>query len=75
MPTGGASAVGRVRNATHELVAVSMAVAAGRVLDAAPSQTAGLAATALFGSLLPDVDQLGARLHKRTQLKRRIRAG
>ena len=49
-----------VRNATHELVGVSLAVAAGRVLEAGPLEMAGLAAAALFGSRLPDVDQLGA---------------
>jgi membrane-bound metal-dependent hydrolase YbcI (DUF457 family) len=63
-----------VRNATHELVGVSLAVAAGRVLDAGPLETAGLAAAALFGSRLPDVDQLGARVHRRTRLERRTLA-
>jgi inner membrane protein len=60
-----------VRNGTHELVGVSLAVAAGRVLEAAPVETAGLAAAALFGSRLPDVDQLGARVHRSTRLERR----
>jgi inner membrane protein len=59
-----------VRNPTHELVGVTLAVAAGRVLDAGLLETAGLAATALLGSRLPDVDQLGARVHQRTWLER-----
>jgi hypothetical protein len=62
-----------VRNATHELVGVSLAVAAGRVLDAAPLEIAGLAAAAVSGSRLPDVDQLGAHVHRRTRLERRTR--
>jgi membrane-bound metal-dependent hydrolase YbcI (DUF457 family) len=73
VPTDGASTVAAVRNATHELVGVSLAIAAGRVLDVAPLETAGLAAAALFGSRLPDVDQLGARVHRRTRLERRTR--
>jgi membrane-bound metal-dependent hydrolase YbcI (DUF457 family) len=60
-----------VRNRTHELVGVSLAVVAGRAFDAGPLETAGLAAAALFGSRLPDVDQLGARVHRRTRLERR----
>ena len=52
---------------------MSLAVAAGRVLDAGPLETAGLAAAAVLGSRLPDVDQLGARVHRRTRLERRTR--
>lgn len=73
MPAGGASTVVPVRNATHELVGVSLAVAAGRVLDTGSLETAGLAAAALFGSWLPDVDRLGARVHRRTRIERRKR--
>lgn len=73
MPTGAASTVDPVRNATHELVGLSLAVAAGQVLDAGPPETAGLAAAALLGSRLPDIDQLGARIHRRTRLERRRR--
>jgi hypothetical protein len=62
-----------VGNARHELVSVSLAVAAGRVLDAGPLETAGLAAVAVLGSRLPDVDQVGARVHRRTRLERRSR--
>jgi inner membrane protein len=69
--TGGASTVAGVRNATHELVGVAVAVAAGRALEAGPVETVGLAAAAFVGSWLPDVDQLGARVHRRTRLERR----
>lgn len=60
-----------MRNATHELIGVSLAVAAGQALKAGPLETAGLAAAALCGSRLPDVDQLGAHIHRRTRLERR----
>jgi hypothetical protein len=69
--TDDVASVTRVRNATHELVGVSLAVAAGLVLEARPLETAGLAASALLGSRLPDVDQVGARVHRRTALERR----
>jgi hypothetical protein len=62
-----------VRNVTHELLGVSLAVTAGRVLDAGPLEIAGLAAAAVLGSRLPDVDQLGARVHRRMRLERRTR--
>lgn len=52
---------------------VSLAVAAGRVVEAGPLETAGLVAAAVFGSRLPDVDQLGARVNRRTRLERRTR--
>ena len=41
VPTGSAGTVARVRNRTHELVGVSLAVAAGRVLEAGPLETRG----------------------------------
>jgi membrane-bound metal-dependent hydrolase YbcI (DUF457 family) len=60
-----------VRNATHELIGVTLAVAAGQALKAGPLETGGLAAAALIASRLPDVDVLGARIHRRTRLERR----
>ena len=60
-----------VRNATHELVGVSLALAAAKVVQADPLETVGLAAASLCGSRLPDVDQLGARVHRRSRLERR----
>jgi membrane-bound metal-dependent hydrolase YbcI (DUF457 family) len=60
-----------VRNATHELIGVSLALAAGHLVEAQPLQTAGLALAAVCGSRLPDIDQLGARVHRRTRLERR----
>ncbi|MGH2947046.1 MAG: metal-dependent hydrolase [Solirubrobacteraceae bacterium] len=59
-----------MRNATHELVGVSLAIMAGRAFEAGAPETVGLAAAALLGSRLPDVDQRGARVHRRTGLER-----
>jgi membrane-bound metal-dependent hydrolase YbcI (DUF457 family) len=60
-----------VRNSTHELVGVSLALAAGQIFEAEPAQSAGLVVAAVSGSRLPDVDQLGARVHRQTRLERR----
>jgi membrane-bound metal-dependent hydrolase YbcI (DUF457 family) len=60
-----------VRNPTHELIGVTLAVAAGQALKAGPLETGGLAATALIASRLPDIDLLGARIHRRSRLERR----
>lgn len=60
-----------MRNSTHELVGASLAVAAAQVLETGPVETAGLAAAAVGGARLPDVDQLGARVHRRNRLERR----
>jgi len=69
-PTGGAASFACVRNATHELIGITLAVAAGQALKAEPPETGGLAATALIASRLPDVDLLGARIHRRSRLER-----
>jgi len=60
-----------VRTVTHELVGVTLAIAAGHVAGASGSELAGLAAGAFVGSLLPDVDHPRARVHRRTRLERR----
>ncbi|MGH2945042.1 MAG: metal-dependent hydrolase [Solirubrobacteraceae bacterium] len=60
-----------MRNATHELVGVTLAVAAGQALKAGPLETGGLAAAAVIASRLPDIDVLGARIHRRSRLERR----
>jgi membrane-bound metal-dependent hydrolase YbcI (DUF457 family) len=71
LPTGGAASFASVRNPTHELIGVTLAVAAGQALKAGPLETGGLAATALIASRLPDIDLLGARIHRRSRLERR----
>lgn len=60
-----------VRNPTHELIGVAVALGASRALEADALHTAALGAGALYGSWLPDVDQLGSRVHRRTRLERR----
>jgi hypothetical protein len=59
-----------VRNATHELIGVSLALAAGQALEAGAIENAALAAAAVVGARLPDLDQLGARVHTPTRLER-----
>jgi inner membrane protein len=60
-----------VRNTTHELIGVSLALTAGQALHAGPLETAGLSVAAVAGARLPDVDQLGARVHTPSRLERR----
>jgi inner membrane protein len=60
-----------MRNATHDLIGVTLAIAAGQALRTGALKTGGLAATALIASRLPDVDVLGARIHRRSRLERR----
>ncbi|MCP9491806.1 MAG: metal-dependent hydrolase [Solirubrobacteraceae bacterium MAG38_C4-C5] len=60
-----------MRNATHELVGVTCALGAGRVLGLEAVETAALGATALLGSWLPDADRRGTRVHRRSRLERR----
>ena len=60
-----------MRHETHELVGASLALATDHAVHAGPVQTAGLVAAALCGSWLPDIDQLGARIHGRSRFERR----
>jgi hypothetical protein len=57
--------------AVDELVGVSLALAPGQAVEAGPVESAGLAVATVAGARLPDVDQLGARVHTRTRLERR----
>jgi len=60
-----------MRNVTHELVGVSLALASAKALEADPLESTGLVAASLGGSRLPDLDQLGARVHRRSGPERR----
>ena len=62
---------GCVRHGTHELIGVSVTLAGARMLEAPPVETAGAAVTAFYASWLPDIDQLGSRVHRRSALVRR----
>ena len=59
-----------MRNYTHELIGVSLGIAAGQAVGADGLETAGLTAAAFSGSRLPDTDQLGSRVHRRSRLER-----
>src|SRR4051812_15662371 len=59
-----------MRSATHDIAGIALALAAARVLDVAAPESIGLAAGALVGSRLPDIDQPGARVHRPTLLER-----
>lgn len=60
-----------MRNATHGLIGVSLGLVVARGLEADGFETAAVAGAALYGSWLPDADQLGARVHRRSRLERR----
>lgn len=60
-----------MRSLTHELAGASLALAAAKTASAGPMATLAIAAAAVYGSRLPDVDQLGSRVHRRARLERR----
>lgn len=60
-----------VRNTTHELLGVTLSLAASRALELDELASLPLVAGAVYGSWLPDADRLGSRVHRRTRLERR----
>lgn len=60
-----------VRNATHQLVGVTCALGASRALGLEAVEIAAMGTAAVCGSWLPDVDRVGARVHRRSRLERR----
>lgn len=60
-----------VRNVTHELIGVSATLAVATTADLTAVETTAAAVAAFHGSWLPDVDQLGSRVHRRSRLERR----
>ena len=60
-----------VRNATHEAIGAAMALAVCAALASGAAMAAGALGASVLGSRLPDVDQPGARIHRRTRLERR----
>jgi inner membrane protein len=60
-----------VRYATHELVGAACAVAASRALELDAVEAGAAVLGAVWGSLLPDADRLGTRVHRRGRLARR----
>lgn len=59
---------------THELIGVTAAIGVAQAAQWGPLETAGGAAAACCGSWLPDADQLGSRIHRRSGLERRCLA-
>lgn len=61
-------------NATHQTIGVASSLAATAALGSKPATCAIAAAAALYAARLPDVDQRGSRVHRRTRTERRRRA-
>lgn len=60
-----------MRNATHEAVGAAGAIGVCAAAAAPPVACAVTVIAALYASWLPDVDEGGARIHRRTRLERR----
>jgi membrane-bound metal-dependent hydrolase YbcI (DUF457 family) len=60
-----------MKNATHQAIGAAAALAACAGIDSGAAVAAGALWTSLLGSRLPDIDQFGARIHRRTRLERR----
>ena len=60
-----------MRNVTHELIGVSVALGAAKAAELGPIETTVAAGAAVVGAWLPDADQLGSRIHRRSRLERR----
>jgi membrane-bound metal-dependent hydrolase YbcI (DUF457 family) len=60
-----------MRNRTHEAIGAAATLAACAALHGGGLVAAGAVGASLLGSRLPDVDQLGSRIHRRTRLERR----
>ncbi|MDQ3678391.1 MAG: metal-dependent hydrolase [Actinomycetota bacterium] len=60
-----------MRNLTHEAVGAAATLAVCVAADSGALVATGAVGVSLLGSRLPDVDQLGARIHRRTRLERR----
>lgn len=60
-----------VRNLTHEAIGGAASLAACVAVQTGPLVATGAFCVSLLGSRLPDLDQPGARIHRRTRLERR----
>jgi membrane-bound metal-dependent hydrolase YbcI (DUF457 family) len=60
-----------VRALTHQVTGVGLAAVSGAAIDAPGATAAVLLGAAWIGSLLPDADLAGARVHRRTRIERR----
>lgn len=60
-----------MRNLTHQAVGAATTLAMCAAVDSGGLVAAAAVCASLLGSRLPDVDQPGARIHRRTRLERR----
>ena len=60
-----------MNNLTHEAVGAAATLAVCAAAGSGTLVAIGAVGASLLGSRLPDVDQLGARIHRRTRLERR----
>lgn len=60
-----------MRNPTHQAVGAASTLAVCAAVDCGPLATIVAVCASVLGSRLPDVDQPGARIHRRTRLERR----
>jgi membrane-bound metal-dependent hydrolase YbcI (DUF457 family) len=60
-----------VRNRTHEAIGAAATLAVCEAVHSGGLVAAGAVGASLLGSRLPDADQLGSRIHRRTRLERR----
>ena len=60
-----------MRNMTHEAVGAAVTLAVCAAVGTGPLAAAAAVCASLLGSRLPDADQPGTRIHRRTRLERR----
>jgi membrane-bound metal-dependent hydrolase YbcI (DUF457 family) len=60
-----------VKNLTHEAIGAAVTLAVCAAVDSGALVATGAVCASLLGSRLPDADQLGTRIHRRTRLERR----
>jgi len=60
-----------MRNRTHETVGAAVTLAVCAAVDTSGLVAVTAVCASLLGSRLPDVDQRGARIHRRTRMERR----
>ena len=60
-----------MRNPTHQAAGAASTLAVCAAVDCGPLATIVAVCASVLGSRLPDVDQPGARIHRRTRLERR----
>ncbi|MEA2187922.1 MAG: hypothetical protein QOK16_2933, partial [Solirubrobacteraceae bacterium] len=70
-PSARRAKIVNVRNQTHEAIGAAATLAVCAAMDSGAAVATGAFCASLLGSRLPDADQRGARIHRRTRLERR----